>query len=627
VAVAKTSRRFGIFGSFVRGTWWGIKGFMVLVLTVLFYIVLIGLIGAIGSSSSPSVPKSGALVISPSGLLVEQLTELDPFSPASFLGGSPKEVLVSDVVAAIDHAASDERIKTLVLRLDSLAIPTFYASKSYKIAEAVDRFKESEKEVISIGNFYSQGGYLISAHADEIWMHPYGSALIEGYERRGTYYKTLLDNLMVTFHPFKVGEFKSAIEPQTRDDMSEPAKEASRALLGDMWSAYTSDVEAQRGFEPGTVQRATDNFAEDVRAASGDLAVAALNTGIVDKLMAFDQWRDALIEKVGEDKATNSFNQIDMRGYLLATANARAKARAKDTGNKSVVVITAKGSIVGGEAPRGTIGGDTLARIIRKARDNKTTKAIVLRVDSGGGSAFASEVIRRELVAAQEQGIPVVASMGSIAASGGYWISASADEIWAEPTTVTGSIGVIAALMTFEKLGDWAGIHGDGVGTTNLAGAGDPWRPLNPQFAEIIQLSIENTYDRFVALVVDHRGLDEEHVRKIAEGRVWSAPDALEIGLVDSLGGLDDAIAAAAKRAGLEDYNVDYLEKEVSPFDQFMSEFADSVEANLGLSESQTAQPSLAVKLAGDIARDLTPYLEMNDPNHVYLICEYCEVR
>lgn len=624
MAGTQSKRRFGIIGTLISGTWRAIKGFQGFILTIFFYALLFSVIAVIGSNKPPKVHDGSALVVAPAGLLVEQLTEVDPFQEfLSLGGGSSGEVLVSDVVTAIDRAANDKRITTLVLKLDNLAIPTVYASKSYQLADAVERFKQTGKSVIALGNGYSQAGYLIASHADEIWMHPFGNIILPGYERSGTYFKSLLDNLMITVHPFKVGEYKSAIEPITRDDMSEADKISAMALLGDMWVEYTAHVEGQRGFDVGTVQHLADNPAGIMREAGGDFAQAALNSGLVDKLMAADEWRDALIEKVGADPDSESFKQINMNGYLQATA----KEGAGGGGKSGVAVIVAKGMIVDGEAPRGTIGGDTVARLIRQARDNSNTKAIVLRVDSGGGSVFASEVIRRELVAAQAQGLPVVASMGSFAASGGYWISASADQILAEPTTITGSIGVIGAFMTFEKAADWAGVHGDGVGTTALAGAFDPLRPIHPEFADILQQSVESVYDRFVDLVATSRDIPEDRVREIAEGRVWSAPDALEIGLVDSLGDLEDAINAAAKLAGMDTWNVNYFEKELSPFDQFISELQGSVSVFFGVEDRAAVQPTVGTKLVREVVRDLKPVLEMNDPNHIYVICEACEVQ
>lgn len=623
MAGSRSGSRFGIVGAVIGGIWGVIKGIQSIILTLIFFTLLFAVLAAIGANKPPKVRAGSALVVSPYGLLVEQLTEVDGFSKLITGGSSNGEVLVSDIVIAIDRATDDQRITTLVLKLDSMSVPMAYASKSYQIADAVDRFKASGKSVIALGNYYSQANYLIASHADEIWLHPYGGVVFNGYERNGTYLKSLLDNLKVTMHIFKVGEYKSALEPFMRNDMSEADKIANLNLLGDMWAEYTAHVEAARGFDAGTIQTLADNYGSVLREAGGDGALAVKNAGIVDELMAGDEWRAALVEKVGADPMSKSFKQIDMYGYLAATMAEGAKSG----GRGDIAVIVAKGSIVDGEAPSGTIGGDTVARLVRQARDAEATKAIVLRVDSGGGSLFASEVIRRELVAAKEAGIPVVASMGSLAASGGYWISAPADEIWAEPTTITGSIGVFAFFPTFENAANWAGISSDGVGTTKLAGAGDPFRPLSPAFEDIMQQGVEDAYNKFVDLVVTSRDLSEDHVREIAEGRVWSGTDALEHGLVDNIGGLDEAIAAAARLAGVATYNVDFFEKEISPLDQFFREFADSVQVSIGLKGEGASRPSAGQELLQGIARDLAPLTRLNDPNHVYLICEVCEVH
>lgn len=623
MARSQSGSRFGIVGTVVGAIWGVIKGIQSIILTLIFFTLLFAVLAVIGAGKPPKVPVGAALVVSPNGLLVEQLTEVDGFSKLITGRSSNGEVLVTDIVAAIDRAAKDKRITALVLKLDYLSIPMAYASKSYEVAAAVERFKATGKSVIALGNSYSQANYLIASHADEIWLHPYGGIVFQGYERGGTYFRSLLEKLKVTMHIFRVGEYKSALEPFMRDDMSEADKVANLNLLGDMWAEYTAHVEVARGFDTGAIQTLADNYGAVLREAGGDGALAAKNAGIVDKLMAGDEWRAALVEKVGADPMSKSFKQIDMYGYLAATMAEGAKSE----GRGDIAVIVAKGSIVNGEAPSGTIGGDTIARLVRQARDAKNTKAIVLRVDSGGGSLFASEVIRRELVAAKEAGIPVVASMGSLAASGGYWISAPADEIWAEPTTITGSIGVFAFFPTFENAANWAGISSDGVGTTRLAGAGDIFSPLSPALEDILQQGVEDAYDKFIDLVATSRNLSEDHVREVAEGRVWSGTDALEHGLVDNIGGLDEAIAAAARLAGVETYNVDFFEKEISPFDQFFKEFGNSVQVSLGLKEEAASRPSAGLELLQGIVRDLAPLTELNDPNHIYLICQVCEVR
>jgi protease-4 len=614
--------RFGIFGTIFGGIWRMIKGLQSFISTLLFFaLFLVVVIAMMSPKEGPKVPETAALVMAPSGALVEQLSEVDPFSQIlnEASGGSTPQVAAKDIINAIDLAGDDDRIQVLVLYLDQMGASSWSASKTYEIAAAVDRFSAKGKKVIAIGNYFSQSNYLIASHADEIWMHPFGGVEISGYDRINTYMKSLFDKLMITVHPFKVGEFKSAIEPLTRDDMSDAAKAANMAFLGDNWAAYTAHVEAQRGLAAGSIDAQANQLADMLRAAGGNLAQAAVNSGLVDALKERDEWRTALIEMVGEDEKTHSFNQIRFQEYLKAV-----KPGDEDGKNGNIAVIVASGNIVNGEAPVGTIGGDSVARLIYKARNDENTKAIVLRVDSGGGSAFASEIIRRELLVAQAAGIPVIASMSSVAASGGYLVSMNADEIWAAPTTLTGSIGVIGAFMTFEKTADWAGIHTDGVGTTDLMGAGNPMMPLNPIFADVIQQGVEETYSIFVNNVATARGLPVEHVAEIAEGRVWSGKKALELGLIDKLGGLDDAIASAAVMAELEDFDVVYIKKDLKPFEQFMRNLSESAEVALGLDTKEVTQSPQSVQLVRKIMGDLEPMLTLNDPNHVYLICKEC---
>lgn len=618
-----TGKGLGFLGVFFGGLFGTVAGMF---LVFLLCIAMLAGLAATGSKEGPKVPETAALIISPSGLLVEQLTEVDPVSQMlnEMSGGSTPEVAARDIIKAIDRAADDDRIKVLVLYLDKMAIPSWYTSKAFDVADAIERFSAKDKKVIAIGDGYSQGGYLLAAHADEIWMHPFGGILITGFERNRVYYRSMLEKLKVTIHPFKVGEFKSAIEPMTRDSMSDSAKEANLAFLGDMWAAYTQRIEAKRNLEAGTIQATADNIDTILAESNGDLGAATLKAGLVDALKERDEWRSALIAMVGQDEDHKSFNQISLKEYLKATKDKEPKDK-KKVGN--VAVITASGSIVDGEAPVGTIGGDSVSRLIRKAYNDENTKAIVLRVDSGGGSAFASEIIRRDLLVAKEKGIPVVASMGSVAASGGYWISMSADEIWAAPTTVTGSIGVIGAFMTFENTADWAGVHSDGVGTTKLAGAFDQMRPMDPMVASLIQQSVEDIYEKFVNQVAASRNLSVDHVREIAEGRVWSGEDAMELGLIDKFGGLDDAVASAAKLAELEEFDVVHIKKKPSEFEQFIKELTGDAKAAMGWSV-ETADPApAAVQILQRTARDLEPFLRMNDPNHVYLLCEECEVN
>jgi protease-4 len=622
VARSESSGRFGIIGTIFGGIWSAVKGFKSFVGTLLFFFLLIIVVMAILSpDDGPKVPKTAALVVAPSGVLVEQLSEVDPFTQImnEAAGGSAPEVAAKDIIEAIDRAAEDDRIKVLVLYLDRMGVSNISLSKTIDIGAAIDRFSATQKKVIAVGDFYSQPNYLIASHADEIWMHPFGGVDISGYGALSPFFKSLLDNLKIKVHSFSVGEFKSAFEPFTRDDMSESSKKANLDFLGDNWSVYTSHVEAQRGLEAGTIDAQANQIADLLRVANGNSAQMNLDSGLVDALLERDERRAKLIEMVGQDEEHHSFNQIEHASYLKATGPG-----AVDGKNGNIAVIVATGTIINGDAPVGTIGGDSVARLIYKARNDENTKAIVLRVDSGGGSAFASEIIRRELVVAQEAGIPVIASMSSVAASGGYWISMSADEIWAAPTTLTGSIGVAGIIPTFEDTADWAGVHIDGVGTTDIAATGSVLQPLSPILADVIQQSVQEVYDMFINKVAISRDLPLEHVAEIAEGRVWSGTDALDNGLVDKLGGLDDAVASAAAMAGLEEYDVVYIEKDLEPFQQFLKDLTESAQVTLGLKTETDVPAPQSVQLMRQIMKDLEPLTTLNDPNHVYLICEAC---
>ncbi len=383
-------------------------------------------------------------------------------------------------------------------------------------------------------------------------MNDYGNLLIYGYGSYGTYLKSFLEKLKVTSHVFRVGTFKSAVEPFIRDDMSPAAKEANIAFLNVLWRSYVDSVEGARGLQPGVVENYANNLAEILKTVDGDLGKAALEAGFVDGLLSRAEMNEKLKEVFGASKDGKSYKKVGFKRYLTSLD------KDEDDGDPNIAVITAAGAIIDGDAPTGrAAGGDTIATQLRKAREDDKIKAVVLRIDSPGGSAFAADVVRDEMLALKAAGKPVVASMGSLAASGGYWIAADADEIWAAPTTITGSIGIFGYLNTFENTAAELGVFVDGVGTTNLSpilatGIG----PLPQSAAEILQQSTENGYDRFLTVVGSGRGLDKSYVDSIGQGRVWIGERALELKLVDHLGDYDDAIAAAARLANLDKYDV-----------------------------------------------------------------------
>jgi len=615
-------------GSLFRGIgrvlsiiFWPITAIRNIVFSVIALFIFFAFLGGL-LQQDPTVPDNVALVINPQGLIVEQATQQDPTEELinNMLGGGPPpETELQDVLDALDIAATDDHVSAVVLHLDNMigAGP----SSLHRIAEAIDAFKDSGKPVYAVGNGYFDSQYILAAEANEVIMHPFGAVVLTGYGRYTSYYRQMLENLRINVNVFRVGTFKSAVEPYIRDDMSEAAREANLAYLGVLWDNYTLEVEQARNFAPGTLDRQIANVSDSLRAAGGDFGQAALDTGLVDSLMYQDEYRAHIGELVGMDDDTHTFNQIGLHDYLTA-------ARDDSSGHGAqIAVVTASGIIVDGEAPAGTAGGDTIASHIRDARNNPNVKAIVLRVDSPGGSAFASEVIRRELVVAREQGLPVVVSMGDLAASGGYWISTASDEIWAEPTTITGSIGIFGMIPTFEGTLDWAGIHRDGVGTTDISSGLDVGQEINPVVADIIQQSIENGYEQFVNRVMEARDMTFDEVDAIAQGRVWAGATALDLGLVDRMGNLDDAVISAAAMANVENYSVvPYEEQPKELWQQIAEGFSSQATAFFGV-EQTSPLPELPEPLSAELRRtwaDLRLLTQLNDPNNAYVICLEC---
>lgn len=578
-----------------RRIWRGLDATRRAVLNVVFFGLLVALLVALGSGGKPKVPKGCALVVKPVGAIVEQVegNALDR-ARAELVGGSTEQTLLKDLVDAIDAAREDERIKAVVLDLSEVGGAGM--TKLEDLKAALGRFRATGKKVIATADSYDQYGYYLAAHADEVWLNPQGLLLLEGFSRFATYYKDGLDRLGVDWHVFRVGEYKSAVEPYLRNDMSPEAKEANLAYLSDLWGSYLADVAAARKMTPEKLGDYIDRLPEHLKAAGGNGARAALAAGLVDKAEPRDVLRKRVIELVGEDEAKHTFKQVAYQDYLKALDDDRFGRKAK---GDLVAVVVAKGTISDGSRPPGQIGGDSTAALIRQARNDKNVKAIVLRVDSPGGSGFASEVIRRELEVARADGKVVVTSMGSVAASGGYWISMASDEVWASPNTITGSIGIFGMFPTVDKpLAKYIGVRVDGVGTTRFAGALRPDRALDPAVAEAVQNLIDGGYQEFLEVVAKGRNMTPEAVNKVARGRVWSGQDAMGIGLVDKLGGLDDAIKAAAARAKLgEKYKVRFIEKEMTWKEKLVRSLVTRAAVEVGeeTRTSRAAAPYLAV--------------------------------
>ncbi len=601
----------------------GLRRFLV---NVLFFGLLAAL--AIGAwRARPRVPDGAALVVKPQGTIVEQLSGGDPLqrlvADSAGVGSMAKETLLKDLLDAIRAAKDDTRIKALYLDLNDMSGAGL--TKLRDLRAAIADFRKSGKKVVAYADGYMQPSYYLAAQADEVYMHPDGLLLLEGYGRWRNYYKEGLDRYGIDVHVFRVGEYKSAVEPYLRDGMSPESKEMSLDFYGDLWRTYLEDVAAARKLRPEDITGLVDAMPDRLRAASGDVGKMALDAKLVDKLAQRDEVRKRLIELVGEDEEKKSFRQVGVGTYLQARGGDRSGATGKGA---AVAVVVAKGDILDGSQPAGAIGGDSTARLLRRAREDDSVKAVVLRVDSGGGSAFASEIIRRECALVRQAGKPLVASMGSVAASGGYWITTESDEVWAAPETITGSIGIFGVFPTVDKaLARYLGVHTDGVGTTRFSDALRPDRPMDPAVADVVQQFIDEGYQDFLDRVSKARKMPREQVDRIARGRVWSGEDAKRIGLVDQLGGLDQAIESAAKRAKLEKgYRVWYVEKEKTLRERIASMLsAQALELVAGAGWTREASaPAAAASLAGRVRAlqaDVERLSRWNDPRGVYAHC------
>ena len=610
----------------VEGIWHGLdrlrKLLHLIVLLGLFLLLLIVLIG-----EQVRVPSVAALRIAPQGNLVDQLSG-DPLqrAVARARGQQIAETLLRDVIDAIRAARDDDRIKALVLEPDGMTGAGL--SKLEELAAEIARFKESGKPVIAVGDAFTRDQYFLAAQADKIYLNPMGQVIIDGYSRFLPYYKTALEKLYIDYNFWTVGEYKSFVEPATRDDMSPKDEEASQEYLAALWGSYQSNVTARRRLSGEALQHYADDFPQLLADAGGDTAKLALSYGLVDELLPRDEMRERIraLTKEPEDRdgQKDDYTGIDFDDYVAAVRKAAAPANKRN----KVAVIVAAGTILDGVQPPGSIGGDSLADLIRRVRADKNVKALVLRVDSGGGSAFASDVILRELEVFKATKRPLVVSMGSVAASGGYWISMAGDEIWASPATLTGSIGVGATVPTFQRTLEKLGVHIDGIGTTKLSGAFDVTRGLGDNVKAYIDESVHNTYDEFITKVAEHRKRSLEEIERAARGRVWAGQDALDRGLVDHLGNLDQAISSAAGLAGLEEgsYSVDYVEPETTLAERLVMQMTATAAPALSALIDAPRLPSTVSKWLESAMEPLAFAERLNDPRGVYAYC-FCDTR
>jgi protease-4 len=592
------------------------------ILNLLFLILLLVLIWAIFFGGAKPLASKTMLVLDLKGELVEQASggARDALVASVSGGESRRTVQLRDVRNVLDAAAKDSQIAGAVLLLDEMQGGGQASLR--EVASAIDRFRASGKKVVAWGASYSQRQYLVASHADEVYMHPMGAVLLEGFGRYRNYYRDALDKIGVTVNLMRVGTYKSFAEPYIANGPSPAATEADAYLNNALWSSYTSDVEKARKLPQGQIMKNIDQLPALVEAAGGDLAKVTLDAKLVDGLKTRDEIRQMLIARGEKDAQGKTFRQVNYDEYL-------ARVHPKVVGD-AVGVVMAVGEITDGVAPPGAIGGQSTSNLIRIAREDNNIKAIVLRIDSPGGSAFGSELIRRELELTRAAGKPVVVSMGNVAASGGYWISMASDEVIAEPNTITGSIGVFAILPRADKVIDKLGIHTAGVTTTWLGDAVNPLRPLDPRFGQVIQGSINHIYADFTTKAAAARKTTPEKINEVAQGRVWTGAQAKERGLVDRLGSYGDALKSAADRAKLGgDYRVVYLEREVSRFDRVLEFFGGSAAHAVAQAVAPYVKASLAptgmpLGAATEVAHELSWLSELSAQRKPFMAITHC---
>lgn len=603
------------------GLWTLIVTLYRVVVIGIFLISLVMLWSAFSGGGSRKIESNVALVLWPSGALVDQL-DTDPGQRLieQFNGEPPSETRLGDLVEALQLAADDERISMAVLKLDMLTAAGL--PQIEELGAAMKAFRAKGKPIYAYGPSFDQTSYLAASFADDVSLDPFGSVTLEGLSVYQNYFKDGLDKLGVEVNVFRVGEYKSAVEPFLRNDMSDEARAANREWLGDLWTRYDAVAAAGRQLAPGFADRYVSGFRTALQARQGDAAQVALDAGLVTRLETLGEFRRRVAERVGEDKDHGSFRQIHFHDYLH-TALAEHRQPPEHDGHQ-VAVIAVQGEIVDGMGEPGQAGGDTIADLLDEARRDDNVAAVVLRVDSPGGSVWASEQIRRGVNELRADGKPVVASMGSVAASGGYWVSMDTDRIFAHESTITGSIGIFGLIPTLQKPFEKLGIHTDGVGTTPLAGGLRLDRPLSEDVKAIVQSQVENGYQHFIGGVAKGRKLELQRVDEIARGRVWSGRRAKELGLVDEFGGLEQAAASAAQFAGLgSDWTMEPYEPPAGGVLSTISHFFGHSMIRVDLSAFGLRLPA---SLQGwlrqaDVGRQLSLF---NDRRGLYAYC-FCE--
>lgn len=561
-----------------------------------------------------TIDKSSILRLDLYGNIVEErkiLSSIERILEDPLFGQSrQQETLLQDILDVIDKSSSDENIKVILLNLKQMGRAGLNQLEA--IGDALETFKKTGKQVIAAEDYYSQSQYFLASYASTIIVNPMGGVDLHGLGVYRLYFKDAIDSLKINYNIFKVGTYKSALEPFTRTNMSVQDQKQNEIWLSKLWQNFSSIISENRSINSFKLRRYTNNIAQELKKTKGNTAQLAINTGLIDSMMTRSQVKDHLKSIV--NSTTKSLPITNTKTYLEKIVPAYTP---DGTSQQNIGIIIAEGNILPGKQPTGFIGGDSLATLIEKARTDTTIKALVLRINSGGGSAFASEIIRQSLLEFKKSKKPLVVSMGSVAASGGYWIAADADKIWAEKTTITGSIGIFGAIPTFEKSLESLGIYSDGIGTTPLAAGLNVTRPLSQPIKDSIQQTIEYNYGKFLDIVATGRDMDLDSVAQLAEGRVYDGVTAKEIGLVDNLGSLDDAIKATAELAGLTEYNARYIKPPSTVKDQLLQYFTSGIKpfaSRLDLKWitlfKQTFSPQIDQLMA------------LDDPTGVYAVCE-----
>jgi protease-4 len=593
------------------------------VLNLIFLIILIALIVGIFTGGPKPLQDKTALVLNWRGPIVEQ-NGADPRSlvARALQGDEDKSTQLRDILRALDAAGKDPQIGTAVLVLDEFSGAGLAVMR--EVAAALERFKASGKKIVAWGSSMDQRQYFLAAHANEVYLHPQGMVMIDGFGRYRNYYREALDKLGVTVNVIKVGTYKNFAETYVADGPSPASVESEAFVYNALWKVYTRDVEKARKLPEGSVAKGIEELPQNLASVGGDPAALAVKYKLVDALKTRDELREMMIARGAKDEQSKSFVQVSFDDYL-------ARLKPSLTGD-AVGVVVAQGDIVDGDAPVGTVGGLSTSALVRKAREDDSIKAIVLRVDSPGGSVFGSELVRRELELARAVGKPVVVSMGNVAASGGYWISTSSDEILADEATITGSIGVFGIIPTVDKTLDKLGVHTHGVTTTWLAGAGDPRRPLDPRFAAVMQSSIDRIYSQFTGKVAAARKTTPEEVDRVAQGRIWTGEQALERKLVDRLASYTEALDTAAKLGKLgAEHRVVYLERDPGKFERILKMFGDNAVTAMAQQAAMKmgwiAQPLPAVlppAVLGEVKSDLGWLSDVQQRRNPFAAVTHC---